>query len=106
LEILTLPRIKLNDVEILQSTTNTIKVPTPGNVYLTKASKGYGSIFTDDGKKVIWVCNLNINLQNEIIYLQPGNYKLEFRYEGAKETLQTIEKKFTIVSSVTNAIKL
>jgi Ca-activated chloride channel family protein len=106
LEILTLPRIKLNDVEILQSTTNTIKVPTPGNVYLTKASKGYGSIFLDDGKKVTWVCNLNYNLQGEIIYLQPGNYKLEFRYEGAKETLQTIEKKFTIVSSVTNAIKL
>ncbi len=106
LEILTLPRIKLNDVEILQSTTNTIKVPTPGNIYLTKASKGYGSIFTDDGKKVIWVCNLNYNLQGEIIYLQPGNYKLEFRYEGAKETIQTIEKKFTIVSSVTNAIKL
>lgn len=106
LEILTLPRIKLNDVEILQSTTNTVKVPTPGNVYLTKVSKGYGSIFLDNGKKVTWVCNLNYNLQSEIIYLQPGNYKLEFRYEGAKETLQTIEKKFTIVSSVTNTIKL
>lgn len=106
LEILTLPRIKLNDVEILQSTTNTIKVPTPGNVYLTKVSKGYGSIFLDNGKKVTWVCNLNYNLQSEIIYLQPGIYKLEFRYEGAKETLQTIEKKFTIVSSVTNTIKL
>ena len=106
LEILTLPRIKLNDVEILQSTTNTIKVPTPGNVYLTKVSKGYGSIFLDNGKKVTWVCNLNYNLQSEIIYLQPGTYKLEFRYEGAKETLQTIEKKFTIVSSVTNTIKL
>ncbi len=106
LEILTLPRIKLNDVEILQSTTNTVKVPTPGNVYLTKVSKGYGSIFLDNGKKVTWVCNLNYNLQSEIIYLQPGTYKLEFRYEGAKETLQTIEKKFTIVSSVTNTIKL
>ena len=106
LEILTLPRIKLNDVEIIQSTTNTIKVPTSGNVYLTKSNKGYGSIFTDDGKKLIWVCNLNTNLQNEIIYLQPGNYKLEYRYEGAKETLQTIERKFTIISSVTNNLRL
>ena len=106
LEILTLPRIKLNDVEILQSTTNTIKVPTSGNVYLTKSNKGYGSIFTDDGKKLVWVCNLNMNLQNEIIYLQPGNYKLEYRYEGAKETLQTIERKFTIISSVTNNLRL
>ena len=106
LEILTLPRIKLNDVEIIQSTTNTIKVPTSGNIYLSKGSKGYGSIFTDDGKKVSWVCNLNSNLQTEIIYLQPGDYKLEFRYENSKETIQTIERKFTIVSSTTINLKL
>ena len=106
LEILTLPRIKLNDVEIIQSTTNTIKVPTSGNIYLSKGSKGYGSIFTDDGKKVSWVCNLNSNLQTEIIYLQPGDYKLEFRYENSKETIQTIERKFTIISSTTFNLKL
>ena len=106
LEILTLPRIKLNGVEIIQSTTNTIKVPTSGNVYLSKGSKGYGSVFTDDGKKVSWVCNLNPNLQTEIIYLQPGDYKLEFRYENSKETIQTIERKFTIVSSTTISLKL
>lgn len=106
LEILTLPRIKLNDVEIKQSTTNTIKVPTSGNLYLTKGGKGYGSIFLDDGKKVTWVCHLNNNLQTEIIYLQPGNYKLEFRYENSKETLQTIERQFTITSESTFTLKL
>jgi len=106
LEILTLPRIKLYDVDIKQSTTNTIKVPTSGNVYISKGSNGYGSIFTDDGKKVTWVCNLNTNLQNEIIYLQPGNYKMEFRYQGITETVKTIERKFTVVSSVTTNVKL
>lgn len=110
LEILTLPRIKLNAVEIKQSTSNTIKVPTSGNLYLTKGGKGYGSIFIDDVstgvKKMIWVCHLNNNLQTEIIYLQPGNYKLEFRYENAKETLQTIERQFTITSESTMTLKL
>ncbi len=106
LEILTLPRIKLNDVEIQQSTTNTIKVPTSGNAYITKGGTGYGSIFVDDGKKVTWVCNLNTSLQNEIIYLQPGNYKLEFRYENAKQTTNTIERKFTITSAVTTNVKI
>lgn len=105
LEILTLPRIKLNDVEIQQSTTNTIKVPTSGNAYITKGGRGYGSIFVDDGKQMTWVCNLNTALQNEIIYLQPGNYKLEFRYENTKQTTNTIERKFTITSSVTTNIK-
>ena len=106
LEILTLPRIKMNDVEIKQNTTNTIKVPTSGIAYITKGYKGYGSIYLDDGKHLTWVCNLNNNLQQEIIYLQPGNYKLEFRYETIKETLKTIERNFTITSGVTNNIKL
>lgn len=106
LEILTLPRIKLFDVEVKQSTTNTIKVPTSGNAYITKGGNGYGSIFVDDGKKLTWVCNLNTNLQNEIIYLQPGNYKLEFRYEGIKETIKTVERKFMISSGITTNVKL
>jgi Ca-activated chloride channel family protein len=106
LEILTLPRIKLNDVEILQSTTNTIKVPTSGNAYITKGATGYGSVFVDDGKKMTWVCNLNTALQNEIIYLQPGTYKLEFRYENAKQTTNSIERKFSITSAVTTNVKL
>lgn len=106
IEVLTLPRIYLNDVEIKQSTTNTIKVPTSGNAYITKVSNGTGSIYSDDGKKVTWVCNLNKNLMNEIIYLQPGTYKMEFRYDGVRETTGTIERKFTITSAVTTTIKL
>lgn len=106
LEILTLPRIKLSGVEIKQSTTNSIKIPTSGNLYINKIGNGYGSIYSDDGKKVTWVCNLNPALQNEIIYLQPGNYKLEFRYEGVKETVKTVERKFTITSGATNNLKL
>ncbi len=106
IEILTLPRINLYDVEIKQSTTNTIQVPASGNVYLNKGGNGYGSIYTDDGKKVTWVYNLQTNLQSEIIYLQPGTYKLEFRYENSKETIRTIEKKFTITSGTTTTLKL
>lgn len=105
LEILTLPRIRMNDVEITQSGTNLIKIPTSGNVYVNKSAPGYGSIYQDDGKKVTWVCNLNNNLQTEIIYLQPGKYKLEFRYDGVKETLKTVERNFTVTSGSTTSIK-
>ena len=106
LEILTLPRIKLSDVEIMQSTTNSVKIPTSGNVYINKSGTGYGSIYTDDGKKVTWVCNLNNNLQSEIIYLQPGTYKAEFRYEGVKETIKTVERKFVVTSGTTTNVKM
>ena len=50
--------------------------------------------------------NHSLNTQNEIIYLQPGNYKMEFRYENAKETIKTIERKFIVTSAVTTTIKL
>ena len=106
LEILTLPRINLNGVEIKQSTTNTIKIPTSGNVYIAKAGQGYGSIYLDDGKKVTWVCNLNNSLQNEIIYLQPGSYRLQFRYEASKETVKTMERKFAVASGVTTNVRV
>ena len=106
LEILTLPRIKLNGVEIKQSTTNSIKIPTSGVVYIAKIGTGFGSIYLDDGKQVVWVCNLNTSLQNEIIYLQPGSYKMEFRFENTKETTKTIERKFAISSGITTNLKL
>lgn len=106
LEVLTLPRIYIKDVEIKQSSTNTIKIPISGNVVFTKLGNGYGSIYTDTGKEVNWVCNLNTTLQSEIIYLQPGKYKVVFRYETARETLKTIERNFEVKQNTTQTIKL
>ena len=106
LEVLTLPRIYLKEVEIKQSTTNTIKIPTSGNILFSKQEKGYGSIYVDDGKTLQWVCNLNSTLQNEIIYLQPGKYKVVFRYEFAKETTKTIEKNFEVKSGMPQTVRL
>jgi Ca-activated chloride channel family protein len=106
LEILTLPRIKMNGVEIKQGTTNSIKIPTAGIAFMKRLSEGFGSIYSDDGKTVEWVYNLNSKLSNEIIYLQPGKYKVVFRYPNAKETIQTIERNFEIKSGLTQNIQL
>jgi Ca-activated chloride channel family protein len=106
LEILTLPRIKMNDIEIKQSATNQIKIPTAGILAMKKLGNGFGSIYSDDGKNVEWVYNLNATLTNEIIYLQPGKYKVVFRYENAKETIQTIERNFEIKSGSTFNVQL
>ena len=98
LEILTLPRIYLKNVEIKQSHTNTIKIPASGSVFISKPAKGFGTIFLDNGKTLEWVCNLDYNLDMQNIYLQPGKYKLEFRYIHQKEMIKTIEKSFEIKS--------
>lgn len=106
LEVLTLPRIYIKGVEIKQSSTNSILIPTSGSVFFNKAGTGYGSVYTDDGKTVTWVCNFNPGLQNEIIYLQPGRYKLVFRLEFSKETIKTVEKNFEVKSGTPLTVKL
>jgi Ca-activated chloride channel family protein len=106
LEVLTLPRINIKDVEIKQSSTNTIKIPTSGSVLFSKQNTGYGSVYVDDGKTVTWVCNLNSTLQNEIIYLQPGKYKVVFRYQFVKETNKSIERNFEVKSGLPLTVKL
>jgi Ca-activated chloride channel family protein len=106
IEILTLPRIKMNGIEIKQGATNQIKIPASGVLYTKKLSTGFGSIYSDDGKNVEWVYNLNATLLNEIIYLQPGKYKVIFRYDSARETIRTIEKNFEIKSGTALNLQL
>ena len=99
LEILTLPRIKLQNVEVKQSSTNTIKIPSAGSFGVNKGGLGYGSIYVENGKKLEWVCNLNESLETEVFYLQPGNYRVEFRLKTQPESEKSVEKKFTITSN-------
>jgi Ca-activated chloride channel family protein len=106
LEVLTLPRIHIKNIEIKQSSTNTIKIPTSGSILFNKPGLGNGSIYVDDGKKVTWVCNFNPTLVNEVIYLQPGKYKVVFRLDFAKETLKTIECNFEVKSGIPMTVKL
>jgi Ca-activated chloride channel family protein len=106
LEVLTLPRIYLKDVEIRQSSTNSIIIPTSGSVLFNKPGNGFGSIYTDDGKTVKWVCNFNNTLQNEVIYLQPGKYKVVYRLEFAKETVKTVVRNFEVKSGLPATVKL
>jgi Ca-activated chloride channel family protein len=106
LEILTLPRIKLNKVDVSQSKTTTVEIPQAGNVTIVKPSEGPGSLYVEENNKMVWVCNLNSSLTQETIVLQPGRYRVEFRPKSAKEALYTIEKKFKIESGISTPVKL
>jgi len=45
LEILTLPRLYIDNVDVKQSYTTTVEIPAPGNVVIYLPANGYGSIF-------------------------------------------------------------
>jgi Ca-activated chloride channel family protein len=106
LEILTLPRIKLSKVDIAQSKTTTIEVPQSGSVSIAKPTEGPGSLYIEQKNKLEWVCNLNSNLMNETLVLQPGRYRIEFRPRNAKESIYTIEKSFKVESGLSTAVNL
>jgi Ca-activated chloride channel homolog len=96
LEIPILPRLYVYGVKVDQSTTTTVKIPRPGMLTLLKAAPGYGSIYIRRNKTEEWVCNINNNIKNETLVLQPGVYRVVFRAQNAKQTLYTISKTFEI----------
>jgi Ca-activated chloride channel family protein len=106
IEILTLPRIKLDKIDISQSKTTTVEIPQSGSVTIQKPSEGYGSIYLEENNKLVWVCNLNNFLTQETIILQPGRYRVEYRPKNAKESIYTIEKRFKIESGISTPVKL
>lgn len=106
LEILTLPRIKLDKVDVAQSKTTYIEIPQSGSVTIAKPTEGPGSLFLEENNKLVWVCNLSSSMIQETITLQPGKYRIEYRPKNAKEAIYTIEKRFKIESGISTAIKL
>lgn len=106
IEILTLPRIKMNKVDVSQSKTTSVEIPQAGSVSIQKPSEGYGSLYVEENNKMVWVCNLNTNLTQETIVLQPGRYRVEFRPKNARESIYTIEKGFKIESGISTPLKL
>lgn len=106
IEILTLPRIYINKVEIRQSTINKIEIPAPGILKLNIASPGYGSIFILEEGKQKFVCHLNPENKQQEYALQPGNYVMIYRNKKRQKTIYTVEKKFNIVSLQSQTINL
>lgn len=104
LEILTLPRIYMSNVTVAQSQTKLIEIPNAGMLTIKALDNGDGCILKDT-PKLEWVCNLN-NTTSQVYYLQPGNYRIEWRSKALKGSIYTIEKKFTVRSDVETKVEL
>ncbi|TND07492.1 MAG: uncharacterized protein FD123_3202 [Bacteroidetes bacterium] len=96
LEILTLPRIYMSSIDISQSKTTTISIPTAGQALIYKPSEGPAQVLLEEKNKLVWVCNLNEKTLQDNVMLQPGNYRVVFRSNMAHQTIYSIEKKFKV----------
>lgn len=105
LEILTLPRTYISDNTIEQSKTKAVDVLSAGMLTVKCLEAGDGSILLEKDGKLEWVCNLGASTQ-QVFYLQPGNYRIEWRSKKLKGSIYTIEKKFSIRSDQQTNVEL
>ncbi len=106
LEILCLPRILVEDVEVSQNHTTTVEIPQPGIVVIQKSVNGYGSLYVEENNELRWIYDMRDDYLRESLLLQPGNYRVVFRSKYMSESIYTIEKSFHIESGITTNLKL
>jgi len=106
LEILTMPRMHVNGVKVSESTTTTVKIPQAGFVSIVKPGAGPISLYTEDGGKMEWVCNLAADAVTENIILQPGHYHAIYRSSNIKQTIYTVDKIFDVKSGSSITVNL
>ena len=106
LEILTLPVITAEQVRIEQNQTTTIEIPAPGYVTFRKHTSSYGAIYMPDGDAWTEVYELAPDADQETLALQPGDYKVIFRYANDPDMDNTREADFQVSSGTTLTLKL
>lgn len=106
IEILTLPRIEMKDVQIKQSQTTVIDIPLPGIVVIRKSVNGFGSLYVERNNHLEWIYELRDNVLQETLVLQPGNYRVVYRSINAERAMYTIENTFTIHPGGTSNVNL
>lgn len=107
LEILTLPKIKINNIELKQGETQNIDIPAPGRINISYSSKGIGSLYSiDENGRQTWIKKLDLNGGNSSFGIQPGKYKYVFRSDRAMGSKYTQIKEFNIRSGQTLNIKI
>lgn len=106
-EVLSLPRMLIDSVEISENKTTNIQIPGPGIVLIKKSSPGYGAIHRElkDGLELIYNLRENNN-QAESLYLLPGKYRLSFRSKFKNTTVSTQEVRFEVKTGETISLDI
>jgi Ca-activated chloride channel family protein len=105
-EIPTLPKVMLYDVEVKQSYTTTVQLPRPGIVTLMSITPGYGSIYLIKENDLEWITNLSESKTNQSLIILPGHYAVIFRSKNSTSSETTLRKNFDILSGSSIAVEL
>ena len=105
LEILTLPRIYFDKINIKQSTSTEIIIPLYGSIQVNK-SGGPAALFIKSNGEYVWVYDFAEERCIKNLNIQPGKYFISFRSNRSNSTAHTILKEFEITSGQNINLKL
>ncbi len=97
IEVLTLPRTYFKGIGIQQSFSKMIQVENAGQLKIRCIEKGDGCILQEIGNELKWVIDIDDKTE-QLFQLQPGNYRITYRAKSMKQSVYTIERKFSIRS--------
>lgn len=107
IEVLTLPRLYYDNIDITQSGYEYINIKGSG-LFRYQASKLIEAqlfVKTKSGEYE-WVFDLERQKANGDLFLQPGNYKIVYRHQGTVSTDYTLIKTFMVQSGETTSVNL
>lgn len=106
IDILTLPRIRQEDIGIKQNKTTTLQVQQPGKLNIITRKKLEIAIFRIHNGETEKVLALNLSGNQSVTVLQPGEYQLIYRESAIKESLTTKTKNFKVKSGEISHINI
>ncbi|MBK9730807.1 MAG: VWA domain-containing protein [Chitinophagaceae bacterium] len=106
LEILTLPRIIMHDVQLDEAKTTSIKIPRTGTLSVSPSAAGVASVLVKQEKNLQKVWDFTKLSSTKTIALQPGSYVVIFRPDKGKQSAKTKEYPVQISSGKTTMVKL
>ncbi|MDA3867696.1 MAG: VWA domain-containing protein [Salinivirgaceae bacterium] len=97
-EVLSMPRLRIDSIHIKQSEVTKIQIPEPGIVNISTYKAGKSAIFSRNNNTYEFVTNLPNGETYHALVLLPGKYVATFRPEGAHNVMDVVKKEFEIKS--------
>lgn len=107
-EILTLPRLRFENVKISENAPKRLAIPAPGRAEFSYGQLVIGSIYVYRNNALEWIADIDATgVQRKALFiLQPGRYAVVYRVAKSHEITDTRERWFSIVSGATEPVKL
>lgn len=97
LEVMTVPPMHLDNVELRAGALTALQVEVPGVLALTKPrTTTVGGLFVYEKEGLRWVCDLNPNNLSERLMLLPGDYQVILRPKDKPDYNASRSVRFTI----------